>query len=171
MFITPKQRRLLAKAAEPAYEQIRTDQRRAPKPYRRLLGYLLEHLFDTGFDVKQWKVACNVRDNSVMIDFHRDLGITPRSYLLDLRMETACRLLASTELKAGKIAEILGFTTYSIFSRAFLNWAGWRPQEYRERKDEETPRDFYRRMLEGQATNEEVGPVIARLREIYPGAG
>ncbi|HSB95478.1 MAG TPA: helix-turn-helix transcriptional regulator, partial [Spongiibacteraceae bacterium] len=48
-----------------------------------------------------------------------------------LRMQRSKELLAETELTIDDIADILGFSAPSVFSRAFKGWTGYPPSKYR----------------------------------------
>lgn len=61
-------------------------------------------------------------------------GLTPTDYYLDLRVEEASRLLASTYLSVTDIALATGFGSHSGFSRAFKQQFGASPRAWRQRK-------------------------------------
>jgi hypothetical protein len=62
------------------------------------------------------------------------MGITPRQYLFEARMETASRLLRDTPLSVTVIAELVGYADPPQFRRAFKTWSGaLAPDEYRTR--------------------------------------
>jgi AraC-like DNA-binding protein len=122
---------LLALAAEPALARIREDQKRASDRLRPLLHYMEEHLFDPTLNVNQVKLACKVRDNSIVILFHAEVGQPPKTYLTNLRLGTAAILLRDTELKIWRISDMVGYSAIGVFSKAFQRWSGLRPQYYR----------------------------------------
>ncbi len=120
-------------AAVPARARIRRDRDRVPPRLETVLVYLEEHLFDRGLSVTRLKEECGVRDNSLLIRFTSVLGRTPYGYIEDRRLETACRLLTESTLKIWRIAQLLGYTSLQVFSRAFARWSGERPSAYRQR--------------------------------------
>lgn len=75
----------------------------------------------------------------------KDLGVSPRSLqrrlveadisyqqLLErVRHESACRMLATTDLQVGEIAFLLGFEELNSFTRAFRGWEGVTPLRWR----------------------------------------
>ena len=61
----------------------------------------------------------------------RDRGTTLSKEIAKLRAEKASQALASTNLRVADIAQTVGFSDLSIFSRAFKNWTGQSPQEFR----------------------------------------
>ena len=117
--LTDHSQQLLASAAIESLERIRLDRARAPQRLKPLLAYIEDNLFDSTLDVNQLKRSCGVRDNSVPIQFHSAVGRPPHGYIEDRRLETACRLLADTNLKIWQISELLGYSSIQVFSRAF----------------------------------------------------
>ncbi len=65
--------------------------------------------------------------------FQRLFGSPPREYLLRVRINAACCLLADTDRKCTDIAVATGFYDHSHFSRVFHRIMGIAPQVYRER--------------------------------------
>jgi AraC-like DNA-binding protein len=61
----------------------------------------------------------------------REQGTTLSKEIAKLRAEKASRDLASTDQRVADIAQSVGFTDPTVFSRAFKNWTGQSPQEYR----------------------------------------
>lgn len=125
---------LLREAAISSQQRIARDRRNAPPRIRKLLAYLEGHLFDPSLNATRLFRACDVRDNSMSTHFQRAVGFTPRCYIEDRRMETACKLLVQSELKVWQIASLLGFSDLQVFSTAFKRWAGARPARFRQRE-------------------------------------
>lgn len=63
--------------------------------------------------------------------FKQSVGIPPRVYLTQLRMEKACELLTQTELPITEIAFRIGYTSSQVLSRVFLKYQHMSPSEYR----------------------------------------
>ena len=61
----------------------------------------------------------------------RDEGTTLSKEIAKLRSERAEQDLADTNRRVADIAQTVGFTDPTVFSRAFKNWTGQSPQEYR----------------------------------------
>ena len=64
--------------------------------------------------------------------FKKEKGMTMQQYHNAMRMEEACRLLCSTLMRVGDIADRLGFTDMLYFSRCFHNYTGKSPSRYRK---------------------------------------
>lgn len=58
-------------------------------------------------------------------------GTSLQRLLADTRHQLACHLLLNTTLPVSKIATDLGFAEPAVFSRAFRNWAGTSPRQWR----------------------------------------
>lgn len=65
--------------------------------------------------------------------FRAALGQSPKQYLIELRMKTAERLLARTELDVGDVASRTGYSTAFSFCREFTKKHGAPPSEWRTR--------------------------------------
>lgn len=72
--------------------------------------------------------------------FRRFFGATPRKYLLRVRVNAACRLLAETDLSVTDVALKVGFYDHSHFSRTFSRLMGLPPLTYRKRQTPDQPR-------------------------------
>jgi DNA-binding response OmpR family regulator len=64
--------------------------------------------------------------------FRHHLGMTVFDYLDDLRLETARRLLESSGLAIGRVAEQIGYRNPGDFTRAFRRRYQVTPREYRQ---------------------------------------
>lgn len=179
--------KLLAVAAAETLERIRRDQERVSLQLRPLLAYLEQHLFEPGLDANQLKRACGVRDNSLSVHFRNALDLPPYGYIEDCRFQVACRLLRDTEVEIWRIAQMLGYSTLQVFSRAFQRWSGMRPSRYRDQEREmaasasddeaaaeETPKyplirlETLRRAVNGGLEGDEAEALFARLAKLYP---
>lgn len=65
--------------------------------------------------------------------FRQATGLTPHSYVLELRLNHACGLLRGESTPVGRIARDCGFSCASRFSAAFRRRFGLAPTEYRRR--------------------------------------
>jgi AraC-like DNA-binding protein len=59
-------------------------------------------------------------------------GTTFREVLDDVRFEAACQLLGATRLALDDVAAALGYAGVSPFTRAFRQWSGTTPGQWRE---------------------------------------
>jgi AraC-like DNA-binding protein len=63
--------------------------------------------------------------------FRRQMGVTPNIYLNTLRMEKAVARLGQTDRSVTDIADELGFSCQSVFTRFFTSHVGMAPTDYR----------------------------------------
>ena len=63
--------------------------------------------------------------------FLKRFGISPKQYVIEIRLENAKRLLAEGELSIAQISESCGFSNQYHFSRLFKEREGMTPTEYR----------------------------------------
>jgi len=63
--------------------------------------------------------------------FKATLGVSPKEYLVRVRVRNACRLLEKTDWTVARIATQCGFYDHSHFSHAFRRQTGLSPTGYR----------------------------------------
>ncbi|MBE6546671.1 MAG: helix-turn-helix domain-containing protein [Ruminococcaceae bacterium] len=64
--------------------------------------------------------------------FKQRMGISPRQFIIDLRIQKAKQLLSEGSLKIWAIAEACGFGDSYHFCKSFKQHTGMTPQEYRK---------------------------------------
>lgn len=64
--------------------------------------------------------------------FRDELGISPMGFLMQVRVNHACKLLAQKEIKVGGIALQVGFSSPQRFNVAFRKHMGMTPMQYRQ---------------------------------------
>ena len=157
-------------AAEPVLAEIRRDLDRVDGKVKILVRHIYQNLFDPDLTVKRLKIACRIRDNSVVMSFHFALGRPPKNYIQAARIRTAKGLL-STRLRIWEIAELLGYSSLGVFSKAFERWEGIRPLYFRRQVGSDKPSDpLCERALAGELSAEEAADLLDKLRARYPEA-
>ncbi|MBS5521814.1 MAG: response regulator [Clostridiales bacterium] len=66
--------------------------------------------------------------------FKREMGTNLMAYIMQYRIQKAKELMLTTHLKSYEIAELVGFSDESYFSRCFKKITGMSPNEYRRNK-------------------------------------
>lgn len=69
----------------------------------------------------------------------REMGRSPMNQVIYLRMQSAAKLLADTDMKVEVVAHKVGYQNAFVFSSTFKKWVGWRPSEYRSRHRNRAP--------------------------------
>jgi len=67
-------------------------------------------------------------------DFKEQIGDSPARYIRRFRVETACRLLSTTQLDILRVAEQSGFPSSNYFNQVFRRDVGMTPLQYRSGK-------------------------------------
>jgi iron complex transport system substrate-binding protein len=65
-------------------------------------------------------------------EFTRQVGQPPKQFLLNCKMIEARRMLESSSLRVGEIADELGYRDIYFFSRQFKAFYGSSPKHYRK---------------------------------------
>jgi len=94
------------------------------------IEYITSH-FDQEIKVSQLAAIEHYNENYYRAWFKRQTGMKPKEYIVKLRMEKAKILLVTTQYGISKIANQVGYSQNSSFSRVFKESAGMGPLEYR----------------------------------------
>ena len=94
--------------------------------------YLEQHLADASVDGAAAEIGLPAAELSAQ--YHRMTGITFTGALYEARMAKAASLVSSIDARMGDVAFQLGYDNAKNFSRAFRNYYGMSPSEYRNRK-------------------------------------
>ncbi len=164
-------------AASETLQRIRADHDRVSWKIKPLLKYIEQHLFDPDLNLNRLRRALDIRTNALMSVFRREVGLPPKAYIVDCRMEVATRLLRDTDLRVWQIGDLIGYSALPVFSQAFTGWSGLPPTKFRERSrspeaqtcpDRWQTSSFLRKVLSGEAEEEEIDPLLCHLRTLYP---
>ena len=77
------------------------------------------------------QISC-INRTSLNDKFKQSYGSSPIDYVIHKRMEEAKLLLCETALEINELAERVGFSSSSYFSRIFRRYTGISPHEYRK---------------------------------------
>lgn len=116
-------------ASEPEKQEERT--------ITGITRYLQEHLADEmSLSVLAEEFYLNPQYISQL--FKNEIGVNFLSYLTNIRMENAKKLLLSTSLSIAEVADRSGFGDYRVFTKVFKKSEGITPSQYRRDFLEET---------------------------------
>lgn len=111
--------------------KIQTEQSRLPLSFSEEVLTVLHQMLPTGktlagdianlFDISERTLRQRLSSE----------GTSLRRLLADTRHQLACHLLLNTNLSVSKIAANLGFADSAVFSRAFRDWSGSSPRQWR----------------------------------------
>lgn len=63
--------------------------------------------------------------------FRDETGLSPMAFLMQIRVEHACKLLEKNDIKVSGVADAVGFSSPQRFNAAFRKHIGCTPMEYR----------------------------------------
>ena len=101
-----------------------------PRPIDAVCAYLTEHAREP-FSKERTAANFLMSYSRLAALFKQEKGIPMGKYHNRARMEEACRLLRSTLLPVGEVADRLGFADPLYFSKKFRAFAGLSPAAYR----------------------------------------
>ena len=91
----------------------------------------LDENYDRGVTVAETASYVFLSQGYFTRAFRDEFGISPMNYLMQIRIEAACRLLTQKEIKVSGIATQVGFSSPQRFNVAFRKQKGMTPMEYR----------------------------------------
>ena len=93
----------------------------------------MDENFDQGITVSEAATYVFLSQGYFTRAFRDELGISPMNYLMKKRIEKACKLLQSNEIKVSAISLQSGFLSPQRFNVAFRKQMGMTPMEYRKK--------------------------------------
>ncbi|CAG7636660.1 helix-turn-helix domain-containing protein [Paenibacillus allorhizosphaerae] len=98
---------------------------------RRIIGFIEEHLHEP-IGLQDIAEFVNLSTSSVSSLFKMETGFTIYEYLTKTRIDHACKLLSTTDLKIADIAVQVGYQNENSFIRSFRKLKSVTPGKYRE---------------------------------------
>ena len=114
-------------------DKIASDQRAAitDTAVARCVRYMEEHYNDPGLDVAALCEVAFISVSSLQRAFTKSLAMSPKQYLICLRLQRALALLTQPVLSVKEVSFACGFTDEKYFSRAFKKRYGYPPSQLR----------------------------------------
>ncbi len=100
-----------------------------PLVSRAVMWIIANHQTSITNDTVASELNCSV--DYLLHKFKQEVGLTPRQFLINYRLQKACRLLRHSLLPIKTVAENVGFNDQLYFSRLFRRRYGTTPSEYR----------------------------------------
>ncbi len=79
--------------------------------------------------------SLNITSNYLANIFNERLGYSPKSYMINYRIEKACVLLCTGEYSIGEISKMVGYRNQLYFATEFKRVTGLTPTQYRQRRE------------------------------------
>ncbi len=105
----------------------------ASDPVRPAIDYIRNN-YSEKISVDTLAGECHLSKSYFMNLFKKVTGTTVIGYLMQVRIDKACRLLANENMTASETALSVGYTNISNFNRQFRQLTGSTPKEYKKRK-------------------------------------
>lgn len=104
------------------------------------IRYYLEMKYSESLVLSEVAHQLGIHPNYLTAVFRKEFGITPKQFLIGLKMKKACQLLSNTDLPIGFISQTLGFEDQMAFSKLFRKETSMTPSVYRKQtKDQPVP--------------------------------
>lgn len=97
-----------------------------------MLAYIHEN-YSEKISIREIAAAAYVSERESFRTFRECLHMTPAAYLLDYRLQNACRMLTSGEDSITQIGHACGLGSSSYFGKTFRTRFGCTPLEYRHK--------------------------------------
>lgn len=94
---------------------------------------LMQSNFAEHHSIKYYAELCNVTEIHFIKIFRTKFHITPRQYIIQLRVNKAAQLLMETTLSVKTIAMSVGFDNPLYFSKLFKSMTAMTPSEFRQK--------------------------------------
>jgi two-component system response regulator YesN len=103
-----------------------------PEPIERSCRYIMEH-YKRDITLMEMAELTNFSISHFSVLFKKHTGSSLISYVNDLRIEEAKKLLLKSSFSVSEIGETVGFSTTPYFTRVFKAAAGVSPLKYRKK--------------------------------------
>lgn len=100
--------------------------------FANCVSYIQLHFFDPELNIDKICEHGSISVSTLQRKFHDHFGMSPKQYLIKLRMNRALEFLIANELSVQEIALACGFSDEKYFSRAFKNQYGYPPSQIKK---------------------------------------
>lgn len=97
---------------------------------RKAIGYITDN-FNKPIRISEIADFIGISEKYLSTLFKKETGTSLVSYIEQIRLQEACRLLSYTDLSYGNIADNLSFSSQSYFIKQFKKKYGLTPMQYR----------------------------------------
>ena len=97
------------------------------------IGYINRH-YTGRFTIPELAKRCAVSESVYRTQFKQLTGMSPVQYINRLKIEKACQMLQSDDMRLQDISDFLGFYSLPYFYKVFKDCMGITPQEYLKHK-------------------------------------
>ena len=94
------------------------------------INYINSHYNDPRITNARLAEECCISEVYFRKLFSKQMGVSPKKYIIDMRIERARQLLSEGVMKISAVSEECGFASPYHFCRAFKQYTGSSPSEY-----------------------------------------
>jgi AraC-like DNA-binding protein len=98
--------------------------------FRSVIDYIQEHV-DAKIDIRELARISNLSDSQFRKKFRAQFRLSPQDFILRTRLQSASKMLVSSDLPIITIALNCGFSDQSYFTRQFSKFFEQSPKRYR----------------------------------------
>ena len=98
----------------------------------KIKHYIDDNFCDNLLSMKQISLALGLHESYISNLFKREYGESVSSVIENKRIEKACKLIKTTDMKISDIAQEVGYSSDISFRRAFKKKMGMSPGEFRQ---------------------------------------
>ena len=98
--------------------------------------YFHEH-YNEPINIEEYAQSRHTSIRLFMRNFKKVYGVSPKQYILNIRMNNAQNLLETTDYTVAEIAAIVGYDNALYFSRIYHKQKGQAPSDYRKKMKEQ----------------------------------
>ncbi|MCR4922593.1 MAG: response regulator [Lachnospiraceae bacterium] len=103
------------------------------KVLQKAISYIDENYMREDISLNTVAAQANISPNHFSAIFSQEMGITFIEYLIKKRIDKACELLMTTDMKSSEVAYKVGYKDPHYFSYTFKKTVGMTTKEYRAR--------------------------------------
>ena len=104
------------------YQRFNSDiSNRAESDLQSIMLYIRDH-FTENLSIKELAEMAGMSDKYFISCFKNYMGLSPKQYIIQCRMQLAARLLSDSNLKINEIALLVGYPDQYTFSKAFKKY-------------------------------------------------
>lgn len=93
------------------------------------INYITRH-YTYRFSIPELAKRCTMSESVYRKQFKQLTGLSPIQYINRLKIEKACQMLLSDDMRLQDISDFLGFCTQAYFFKVFKEYVGMTPTQY-----------------------------------------
>ena len=102
---------------------------------KRALGCIENNMDNTSYNVEALSSDMGMSRMNLYRKLQSITGQTPTEFIRAIRLKRAAQLLESSQLTISEVADRVGFSSSSYFSKCFKEQFGMLPTQYQEEKN------------------------------------